>query len=193
VASVRTLVLLTITGLLTVTLWLLFHAQIGGALRDLTVAIGRPFGVPVLVRGPAPAGKRPLRDDEIGILSAKLHDGQWRAQRYVMTLTRWHANLVVLPPLVLSVGRLSASRRLLMLAIGLPALLFLDALATLAYLLLAQGRVAGTMFIAPVIHRNLSHGIAVVGLKLLPLALWGLLFLLLRSREPDASVHGRSA
>jgi hypothetical protein len=176
-----------------VILWLLFHAQIGGALRDLTVAIGRPFGVPLLVRGPAPPGRRPLRDDEIGILSAKLHDGQWRAQRYVMTLTRWHANLVVLPPLALSVGRLSATSRFLMLAIGLPALLFLDALATLVYLLLAQGRVAGTMFVAPVIHRNLSHGLAVVGLKLLPIALWGVLYLLLRRREPAPSVHQRSA
>jgi hypothetical protein len=38
------------------------------------------------------------------------------------------------------------------------------------------------MFVAPVIHRNLAHGIAVVGLKLLPIAVWGGLYLLLRRR-----------
>lgn len=192
-ASARTLVGLTITGVLSVTLWLFFHAPVAVALRDLTVAIGRLSGVPLLVSGPVSAGRRQLREDEIGILATTIHDGRTRVQRYVMTLTRWHANLVVLPPLALSVGRLSLARRLLMLAVGLPMLFFLDALATFAYLLLAQGRIAGTMFIAPVIHRNLAHGIAVVGLKLLPLAVWGALYLLLRQTERTGAVTRGSA
>jgi hypothetical protein len=166
-----------------VTVWLFLHAQIATALRDLTVAIGRFAGVQLLVSGSTAPGSRQLGEDEIGILATTTRDGRTRVNRYVMTLTRWHANLVVFPPLALSVGRLGIASRLLLLAIGLPALFLLDAVAALAYLVLAQGRIAGTMFVAPVIHRNLAHGIAVVGLKLLPIAVWGALYLLLRRRS----------
>jgi len=162
------------------TLWLFIHAHVALALRDLTVAIARLSGVRVLSAGQSAPGARALRDDEIGILFTTTKDGQTRTQRYVMTLTRWHANLVVLPPLALSVGRLTASRRLVILGVGLPALLLCDALATLAYLVLAKGRLAGEMFVAPLIHRNLAHGIAVVGLKILPIAVWAALFVLIR-------------
>jgi hypothetical protein len=104
-ANARTLVRLTVTGLLAVTLWLLFHTQIAAALRDLTVVIGRFAGVELLVSGSTAAGSRQLREDEIGILATTNREGRTRVNRYVMTLTRWHANLVVLPPLALSVGR----------------------------------------------------------------------------------------
>lgn len=180
--SAQTLVRLTVTGLLTVTLWLLFHSHVAAALRDLTVTVARLSGVPLVVAGSG-QGSRQLRDDEIGILVTTIEDGRKRVHRYVMTLTRWHANLVVLPPLALSVGRLSVTKRLIVLAAGLPTLLFFDALATLAYLLLAKGRLAGAMFVSPIIHRNLAHGIAVVGLKILPIAVWAALFLLIRQKD----------
>src|SRR5262245_31082649 len=103
------------------------------------MGIAHLSGIPLSVPDASAQGARKLGDDEIGIFFTTIADGRKRAHRYVMTLTRWHANLVVLPPLALSLGRLTATRRLVILGVGLPMLLFFDALATLAYLLLAKG------------------------------------------------------
>jgi hypothetical protein len=171
----------------------LLHSHVAVALRDLTVAIARCSGVPLLVAGSEARGSRNLRADEIGILATTTEGGRRRVNRYVMTLTRWHANLVVLPPLALSVGRIRVPGRLLILAVGLPAVFFFDALAAFAYLLLARGRLGGVMFVSPLVHRNLAHGIAAVGLKILPIAVWAALFVLVRRYGPAGAGPRRPA
>lgn len=173
--------MLALTGLASVALWFVLEARISIALRETTGAIAHLCGLTPAHRGIGGPTARRLEEDQLAILFAVPPGGE-RLRRYVVELGRWHVNLIILPPLALSIGGLSLRRRLLLLGIGLPILLVADAVFTLAYVSLAISRLRAETPLPPALQRSLEYGISAVGLKVLPIAVWGAVYGVLRRR-----------
>lgn len=187
---------LMLWGVASVVLWVHFQGPTERALRDLTATVARLSGVRPVVAGSAELPPPGLRRDQIAIPFSTA-DG--RHQLYGIDLMRWHANLIVLPPLALTIGRLTAGQRLLILLTGVPLLLVLDAAAAFLYLVLGALRMSGNPLLSATIHGNLEYAIAVVGVKIAPVAVWATLYVPVHTILPpapgphdDASTQPRS-
>lgn len=176
-----------LSGIVAILAWAYLHVPTERALRDVSAAIARLSGAEPLVAGSPGLPPPGLREGQIGI-AFRTPAGQ--QQLYGIDLMRWHANLIVLPPLAIGIGRLGMAQRALILLAGLPLLLILDAASAFFYLVLATRRLSGNPLCSVAIDRNIEYGIAVVGLKILPLVVWGLLYAAVRKMVPPSSVAG---
>jgi hypothetical protein len=180
----RVLAALLVSGALSIGVWLALREPIGRAVRGVTAAAlqasGHRAAYPRDLRG---RGDEDLRDDgdEIGIvIAAEAEPGRRRLRSYGISLMRWHVNLIVLPVLVMSLGTATLRQRLLMMALGIPALVALDGCNAFLFLLLGARRMRGDELISPAFHGGLEHGLAVYVTKIIPLVVWGLLYVIVR-------------
>jgi len=182
-ASNRILIALLVAVLsaaLSVGTWLALREPISRAVRLVTATAielsgGRVAYPPEAVT--RPAGE--VTGDKIGIVMTTMSEGgQRRTRSYGVSLMRWHVNVIVLPVLVMSLGSVSLGQRMAMLAIGIPLLLTLDGCSAFLYLLLGARRTLGDEIVSSTVHASLEHALAVYVTKLLPVIVWGALYLL---------------
>jgi hypothetical protein len=167
---------LVVSSLIALLAWVLLQAPVTRALRDLAAGLAVGAGMRPVVEGPGRAS-RALRPDHLGVLVNVGTPDRPRMKRYVVELMRWHVNLIALPPLIISVGALSPLARAAMLLVGVPLLLFADAACIVAYLGLASERLRGGALVTPETHATIEFLLATVLVKLLPVAVWAVLFL----------------
>ncbi len=167
---------LVVSSLIALLAWVLLQAPVTRAVRDLAAGLARGAGMRPVVAGPGRAS-RALRPDHLGVLVNVGSPERPRMKRYVVELMRWHVNLIALPPLIVSVGALSPVARAAMLLAGIPLLLFADAACVVAYLGLASQRLRGGALITPETHATIEFLLATVLVKILPVAVWAVLFL----------------
>jgi hypothetical protein len=137
------------------------------------------------------AGERPYyrQADELGIVVVPNTKGG----AYGVKLMRWHVNLIVLPILAAAFGRLTARRRVLLCLVGLPILLLLDGGNVFLRLYLEARRLRGEALFTPGVDEALRYGLAVYGVKLLPVAVWAGLYVALGSRLRGSTSSSRLA
>jgi hypothetical protein len=117
----------------------------------------------------------------LGILVKRLPgDGRPRHRIYVMSLLQWHVNVILLPVLAASFGRITAGQRLLICLFGVPSVLALEGCNAALFLYLAAHRLRGQELVTASFHASLPHGLAVYATRILPLAVWALLYAAVR-------------
>jgi hypothetical protein len=152
---------LVVTAAVVVPLWLALRGPI-------SLAVGGVATAAIRVIGERPVSPVP---GDLGIVAA----GKSGGPAYVVTLTRWHVNLIVLPILLAAFGRLTVGQRLRLAVIGVPILLILDGLNVFVYLHLEARRMRGMPLLTPAFDSGLQYGLAVFGVKVLPVAIWAAL------------------
>jgi hypothetical protein len=168
---------------LSVATWLALREPIGRAVRLVTAtAIERTGGRVAYPPEPVTRAAGEVTGDKIGVVMTAMSDeGGRRTRSYGVSLMRWHVNLIVLPVLVLSLGSVTLGQRMGMLAVGIPLLIILDGWSAFLYLLLGARRTLGDEIVSSTFHANLEHALAVYVTKLLPIVVWGALYLLMRA------------
>ncbi|HJQ85793.1 MAG TPA: hypothetical protein VKA21_17020 [Candidatus Binatia bacterium] len=159
---------LLLSAPLALAVWVVFRAPLGGAVRGVTVAALRAVGERAHV---SPAS------DRVAIAVQPAREGAPRTRIFGCSLMRWHVNLVALPILAASFGTIGARGRLLLCLLGVPLVLVLDGCSVALHLLLGAARLRGEPWLGATLDRNLDYGIAVYGAKLIPVAVWGGLYL----------------
>ena len=179
----RTLICLVVSTALSTGIWLFLREPIGHVVRGVTATVlrltgQRPvYGTETVTRAAAELPE----DDHIGVLVQSVpENGKQRTRTYVMSLMRWHVNVIVLPALAVSIGRVSAWQRAAIALMGVPLMLTLDGCLAFLYLSLAARRLRGDALISDTFHGSLEHGLAVYATKLLPIVVWALLYLVIR-------------
>jgi hypothetical protein len=175
------LLVAALSAVLSVGAWLALREPISRAVRLVTAtAIQLSGGRVAYPPEPVTRAAGEVAGDKIGIVMTTMSDGgQRRTRSYGVSLMRWHVNVIVLPVLVMSLGSVSLGQRMAMLAIGIPLLLTLDGCSAFFYLLLGARRTLGDEIVSSTLHANLEHALAVYVTKLLPIIVWGTLYLLM--------------
>jgi hypothetical protein len=188
----RTLICLVVSTALSTGVWLCLREPIGHVVRGVTATAlrltgQRPvYGIETVTRAAAELPE----DDHIGVLVQSVREnGKKRTRTYVMSLMRWHVNVIVLPALAVSIGRISACQRAAIAIVGVPLILALDGCLAFLYLSLAARRIRGDMLFSHTFHGSLEHGLAVYATKILPVLVWALLYLAIRHAARGRPTH----
>ena len=192
----RTLVSLAVSTALSLGVWLSLREPIGHAVRGVTSMAMRLAGQrPVYPREALERVKGDLsQDDHIGItVGSIVHNGKRHTRTYVMSLMRWHVNLIILPVLAASIGRATAYQRAAIILAGAPLVLVLDGCAAFIFLSLAARRIRGDELLSHTFHSSLEHGLAVYGTKILPVLVWALLYVAVRRAARSTPSAGQAA
>ena len=190
----RTLICLVLSTAVSTGIWLFLREPIGHLVRGVTATVLRLTGQrPVYeTETVTPAMGERSDDDHIGVLVESVpENGKQRTRTYVISLMRWHVNVIVLPALALSIGRTSACQRAAIALIGVPLMLTLDGCLAFLYLSLAARRLRGDELVSHAFHGSLEHGLAVYATKLLPIVVWALLYLAIRHTARAGPPHER--
>jgi len=172
-----------LSGVLSIGAWLALREPIGRSVRFVTATAiqlsGRRVAYPP---EPLPGVAGEAAGDKVGIVMTTMPEGgQRRTRSYGVSLMRWHVNLIVLPVLVMSLGSVTLGQRMAMLAVGIPLLIMLDGCSAFLYLLLGARRTLEDEIVSSTVHASLEHALAVYVTKLLPIMVWGALYLLTRA------------
>jgi hypothetical protein len=180
----RILLRLAVSFALSLAGWAVLQEPIGRAVRGVAATVTRLAGErPIFPRDEMlrAAGEDKRRDVHLGILVKRLPGDQRQKDRiYVMGLLRWHVNVIPLPVLAASLGRITAGQRLLICLLGVPLLLALEGCNAALFLYLVARRLRGQELVTASFHASLEHGLAVYAALILPLTVWALVYVAVR-------------
>jgi hypothetical protein len=192
----RALIWLPISLVLSTGFWLLLRAPIGTAVRAVAMTLARAAGEePVYPRKDVKRVTGKLPDDiQIGLVVGGITvQGKSGTRTYVMSLMRWHVNLIILPVLAMCIGRATLGQRLVITGSGLAVLLVADGSLTFLYLMLATRRMRDDLVVSASVHDSIEHALAVYATKMLPILVWGLTYLVVTRIGRSASAPDATA
>jgi hypothetical protein len=167
---------LLLSSILSVGLWVLGQRALAGAVRGVAVAAAHLSGERVF----------PLEDDDRLALVVGPTPGGSAGQNRIfgVSLLRWHVNVIAVPILAMMLGRAPLFHRFLIAGLALAFTVALDGGMVFVYLWLNVRRMRGAPLVSAAIDDQIAYGIAVFGVKTLPVLVWAAVYGLLHIQGP---------